>query len=206
MQQVARRGQLGRAARVDFYCAFAFPVTPLLATISEANWACLGLNAATAKRTSGTACRTWSAALRNQGRLCSTSCVREPGRMVTNGRAGGRWMLEERFVHRRVAGTSSKKGWPTKVALQPRWRNHSSSNGRLQAPWSAQAADFFRSPGGPRPDLRRHVVENGNAVDLGPPGDPPIEAGIIDQDHGIGPLVAEVAVGRGRPDPRTCAS
>ena len=39
-----------------------------------------------------------------------------------------------------------------------------------------QPPHLLHPPLGPGPDLRRRVVEHGNAVDLGPPGNPPVEA------------------------------
>ena len=57
-----------------------------------------------------------------------------------------------------------------------------------------QAAHFLGPPGCPGPNLRRSVVEDRDAVDLGPPGDPPIEAWIVDQHDGVGAVVAEIAI------------
>ena len=37
----------------------------------------------------------------------------------------------------------------------------------------------------PGPNLRRHVIENRNAVGLRPAGDPPVEARIVDQHDGV---------------------
>ncbi len=59
----------------------------------------------------------------------------------------------------------------------------------------AQPSHFLGPPRRPGPDLRRSIVEDRDAVDLGPPGDPPIEARIVDQHDGIGPVVAEIAIG-----------
>ena len=59
----------------------------------------------------------------------------------------------------------------------------------------AQPSHFLGPPRCPGPDLRRRIVEDRDAVDLGPPGDPPIEARIVDQHDGIGPVVAEIAIG-----------
>src|SRR5208283_3600775 len=39
----------------------------------------------------------------------------------------------------------------------------------------AQPSHFPGAPSCPRPDLRRSIVEDGDAVDLGSPCDPPIE-------------------------------
>ena len=56
---------------------------------------------------------------------------------------------------------------------------------------------FLDPPRQPSPQLRQPVVEDRNAVCLGPGRDVPIEAGIVDEDHAVGPLLAEVAVGLG---------
>ena len=58
-----------------------------------------------------------------------------------------------------------------------------------------QPPHLFDPPAGPGPNLRRRIVEDRNAVDLRPAGDPPVEARIVDQHHGVGPMVAEIAVG-----------
>ena len=64
-----------------------------------------------------------------------------------------------------------------------------------------QSPHFLHPPLCPRPNLRRRVIENRNPVRLGPPGNPPVEARIIHQHHGVGLLVAEVAVGPARQVP-----
>ena len=46
-------------------------------------------------------------------------------------------------------------------------------------------------PARPGPDLRRAVVDHGDAVPLRPPGQPPMKAGEVDQHAGIGPGVEE---------------
>src|SRR5262249_6768104 len=51
------------------------------------------------------------------------------------------------------------------------------------------------APAGPSPKLRRHKVKHRNAVKMSPPGQPPIKAGVIDQNDRIGTLMAKVAVG-----------
>ena len=55
--------------------------------------------------------------------------------------------------------------------------------------------DFLHPPAGPGPELRRDEVEDRDAACLGPAGDPPVQAGIVDQHHRIRPLVAEIAIG-----------
>src|SRR6185295_16656938 len=49
------------------------------------------------------------------------------------------------------------------------------------------------APGGPRPDLRRHVVINRNARGLGLAGNEPVESGKIHEDDGIRTMLAQVA-------------
>src|SRR5262249_29181961 len=48
---------------------------------------------------------------------------------------------------------------------------------------------------GPGPQLRRHEVEDGDAVGVRPPGEPPVEPGVVDQHDRVRAVVAEVAVG-----------
>ena len=43
--------------------------------------------------------------------------------------------------------------------------------------------------------LRRHEIENGDAVKVRSASDPPVETGIVDQDDGVGALMAEMAIG-----------
>ena len=50
------------------------------------------------------------------------------------------------------------------------------------------------APAGPGPKLRRHEVEHRNALGVRTPRDPPVEAGVIDQDDRIGPMLAKVAI------------
>src|SRR6185436_8022160 len=57
------------------------------------------------------------------------------------------------------------------------------------------AADLVHSPRHPRPELRQAVIEDGNAVCLGPRRDMPVEAGIVDEDNTVRPLLTKVAVG-----------
>ncbi len=58
-----------------------------------------------------------------------------------------------------------------------------------------KTAHFLDAPAGPAPELRGHEIEDRDLVKMGPPRQPPVEAGIVDEDHGIGALVAEKAVG-----------
>src|SRR5947209_5550707 len=55
-------------------------------------------------------------------------------------------------------------------------------------------AHLVDAPAGPSPDLRRHEIENGNAVRMSPTRHPPVEPGIVDEQHGIGPPLAEIAI------------
>ena len=54
---------------------------------------------------------------------------------------------------------------------------------------------FLDAPGRPGPELRRHEVIAGNPRGFGPLGDVPVEAGVVDQDDGVGPLPEEVIPG-----------
>ena len=47
---------------------------------------------------------------------------------------------------------------------------------------------FADAPGGPGPQLRRHVVDHLHAGPLRLAGDPPVEAGKVDEHDGVGPL------------------
>ena len=68
-----------------------------------------------------------------------------------------------------------------------------------------EAPHLLDPPTGPGPNLRRRVIEHRNAVPLGPPGDPPVEARIVDQHHGVGPMMAKVAIGPAGQIQETCA-
>ena len=73
--------------------------------------------------------------------------------------------------------TSSKKGWPTNVALQPCSLNHGSSNGRLQSTWSTSRRIFFtRHCAQPR-SAAACSRRPGSRATLARPCDPPVEAG-----------------------------
>ncbi len=61
-----------------------------------------------------------------------------------------------------------------------------------------QSPHFCHAPARPGPNLRRHVVKDRNAVCLRPPSDPPVEARVVDQHHGVGRRMAEIAVGAAR--------
>src|SRR5690348_16319845 len=56
-------------------------------------------------------------------------------------------------------------------------------------------AHLLNAPTSPRPHLRYAVVEDRDTVRLCPARDPPIKAGIVDQDDRIRPMVAKVAIG-----------
>jgi hypothetical protein len=58
-----------------------------------------------------------------------------------------------------------------------------------------EASHFADPPAGPGPELRRAVIKHGNAMCLCPPGDPPVEARVIDQHDRVRPMMAEVAIG-----------
>ncbi len=61
--------------------------------------------------------------------------------------------------------------------------------------WSTKRAHFFDPPAGPGPNLRRAVIQDRDAVGFGAAGDPPVEAGVVDEHDGVGAMVAEVAIG-----------
>jgi hypothetical protein len=58
-----------------------------------------------------------------------------------------------------------------------------------------KAAHLANAMRGPGPNLRRRKVEHRNAVRLRTACDPPVEAGIVDQHHGVRSVMAEVAIG-----------
>ena len=58
-----------------------------------------------------------------------------------------------------------------------------------------EAPHLLDPPTGPGPDLRRRVIENRNTVRLGASGDPPVKAGVIDEHHRVGSVMAEVSIG-----------
>ena len=53
------------------------------------------------------------------------------------------------------------------------------------------------APAQPGPQLRRHEVENRDAVEMGPSRHPPVEPGIVDQHDCVGALMAKRAIGLG---------
>lgn len=53
-------------------------------------------------------------------------------------------------------------------------------------------ADAFHTFLFPGPDLRRDVVDDSHTGSFGVLGDEPVEAGVVDQDHGVGPLLLDV--------------
>ena len=197
MQQVARRISSGVRPEVDLDGrtgpASVMPLARrhhLLAAIS----ACFGLNAATAKR----AARHRLAHVR--GRL------EEPGQIVQHllgPRAGQDG--HQRAGRRRCCSRNASSSRCCSHFVEERMADERGVAAALAEPLFlerqaaqhvvAQPPHLLRPPRGPGPDLRRRIVEDRNAVDLGPPGDPPIEAGIVDQHDAVGPLVAEIAVG-----------
>src|SRR5436305_2257767 len=58
-----------------------------------------------------------------------------------------------------------------------------------------RATHLLHPPACPGPELRRHEIEDGDAACAGPAGEPPMKAGVVDEDDCIGPSVAEIAVG-----------
>ena len=54
---------------------------------------------------------------------------------------------------------------------------------------------FLDAPAGPAPQLRRHEVENRNAMKVRPPRDPPVEARKVDEHDRIRTMMGEVAIG-----------
>src|SRR5205807_9012496 len=60
------------------------------------------------------------------------------------------------------------------------------------------SAHLVDAPASPAPELRRHKIENRYAVEMRPAGQPPVEAGVVDQHNGVGPPMAKEAVGPGK--------
>ena len=58
-----------------------------------------------------------------------------------------------------------------------------------------QASHLAHPPGTPCPQLRHAVVNHRDAMGLGPPRDPPIEARIVNQHNDVRTLMPEIAVG-----------
>src|SRR5437870_1159144 len=58
-----------------------------------------------------------------------------------------------------------------------------------------RATHLLHPPACPGPELGRHKVEDGDAVSASSAGEPPMKAGIVDEDDRIWPSVAEIAVG-----------
>ena len=69
----------------------------------------------------------------------------------------------------------------------------------LEGEATEQDIDVFlhllRPPAGPGPELGRDEPDDGDAAALGPFREGEIEAGVVDQDEGVGPFVAEDAIG-----------
>ena len=190
--------------------------SPHAAACRRAISAWWGLYAATANRTPGTAARTCAAALRNQGKLCVTSWVREPGRIVTSGPEKGqvqfvrstlravpanwtcplflRQACQESLVEL-VAGNIVKERVADQrgiapVLAEPRLLKRQAAKDVVHQP-----THLPDSPLGPRPDLRRGIIKDRDAVGLGPPGNPPVHSGIVDQHHGVGAVMPEILAG-----------
>ena len=131
--------------------------------------------------------------------------LEEPGKVVQhllrsragkNGhqRAATAIVIEERFVelvppHFVEEGMADKRRIAAALA-EPRLFERQAAQHVI-----AQPAHLPGPPGCPGPDLRWRIIENRDAVDLGPPGNPPIEAGVVDQHDGVGPVLAEIAIG-----------
>src|SRR5688500_10342766 len=60
------------------------------------------------------------------------------------------------------------------------------------------AAHLRHPPRGPSPDLRRQKIENRNTVEMRTPRDPPVETRVVDEYHGVRPLMTEEPVGARR--------
>ena len=54
---------------------------------------------------------------------------------------------------------------------------------------------LLHPPPRPRPELRRHIIDDGNPLPMRPLGEGPVEAGVVDEDDRVGLLVAEVVLG-----------
>ncbi len=159
--------------------------SPRSAMSRRANSAWCGLNAATAKRAFGTRRRTRLGRVKERRQFCRTSWVREPGESSPVG--AGRPPIAQRR-RRRTSACASRRSTDGR-------RTRPGSRGRGPSFFERQAAKhivdkaphFFDAVSRPGPNLRRGVIEDRDAVNLGPMGDPPIEARIIDQHDGIRP-------------------
>src|SRR5262245_16889394 len=56
------------------------------------------------------------------------------------------------------------------------------------------AAHLLDAPAAPGPELRRDEVKDRDAAGLGPLRQPPVKAGVVDQDDGVRAMIAEVIV------------
>src|SRR5579871_642284 len=54
------------------------------------------------------------------------------------------------------------------------------------------------APAGPAPELGWHEIRHRNAMKVGPPGQPPMESGVIYEHHRIGTVMGKEAVGLGK--------
>ncbi len=151
---------------------------------------------ATAKRTSDRSEPAIAAAARTMsGRLRVTSWVREPGRIATSG-PGRRALVSQKGLVQRPIGQL------VEIGMTDVNRVGNASRvipGRLERKAAQDLIDvlahLLHPPACPRPDLRRHEIEDRNTPRLGPAGNPPVQTRIVDQHHRVGPFFAKVAIG-----------
>ena len=179
----------------------SFAIT--LATIPSASFRWRSCRQATPKRTPGRCDASLFAARTISGRFRKTSWVREPGRIATSSPGSLALLRQEARVERPVRELVEVGMADVDRILEPA----RVIPGRLER----QAAqdeidvllDLLDPPAGPGPDLRRHEVEDRDAPRLGAAGDPPVQARVVDQHHGVGPFVAKIAIGlEDQPDER----
>ena len=156
---------------------------------------CRSLRQATANRTPGRRRDSSDAARIMSGRLRFTSWVREP-RQDRHHRAGPSGVVGEEPGVQRPTGQLVEIGMADvdrirdAPRLVPRRLERQAAEHLVHVllhllrpatpPRPRAAAARSRTPGSPR---------------LGPPGDPPVQPRIVDQDDRVGPVVAEIAVG-----------
>ena len=95
-----------------------------------------------ANRTWGIRERIKRAAFRKYFRLCVTSCVREPGRIVTS----GRWRVAMLFQECRIELLPPhlvEKGMADERGVAAALANQRASNGRLHSTWSTKRRIFL---------------------------------------------------------------
>ena len=154
------------------------------------------VNAGTGREASLLAARTIS------GRLRSTSCVREPGRIDNQyfspvrpflpvGQKLGieRPGLVEAYVEIRMTDVDRVLGNPLRMVP-------SRLEGEAAEDEIDVLLDFLDAPARPGPDLRRDEIDDRDAPRLGPPGEPPVKPRIIDEHDGVRPLIAKMAIGQ----------